>query len=301
MVVDQEVESVAGQVETDVVEPEDGRTEPKRDLLVPGLVLSVLGLSLMLFLGYVFGFTTLRETRAQHELLNVFTSQEAARPLSGKLPANGTPAAVLTIPRVGIHTVVIQGSTASDTARGPGLVTGTARPGTIGNAVIIGRQSTAGAPFGRLKELRAGNVVQLSSGLGKFRYVVTKTGVATPGEKSPASPVDEPQLTLITANAPLSSSDLYYVVARQITAPGADAKPKAKPPISALGTVGDSSRILPALLLGVLYVLCIIGTVVAYRRRRDQVIAIYVLTTPIILAVALWWFANLYLLLPSSF
>jgi sortase A len=202
---------------------------------------------------------------------------------------------------VGLHVVVIQGSTASDTVKGPGLITGTARPGTIGNAVIIGRATTAGAPFGKLKDLKPGAKVLLSSGLGKFYYVITKTAIARPGEKSPASPVNHAQLTLITADSPLSNSNLYYVVARQTTAPGADAKPKVKPPLNALGTVGDTSRLIPAIILGLLYVICIVGTVVAYRRRREQAIAIYVLTTPIILAVALLWFQNLYLLLPSSF
>src|ERR1035438_1761732 len=102
----------------------------------------------------------------------------------------------------------------------------------------------------------------------------------------------------MTEQAPLSSSTTY-VVAKLMTAPGAAAKPKHKPGAADLGFAGDPSALLPSVLLGVLYTLSIVATVLAYRRHRAQVWTVYVLSTPILLALALWWFENLYLLLPA--
>lgn len=272
----------------------------KIDLLVPGLILTVLGLTLVLFFAYVLSFTGFKEQRAQRQMLNIFTTKAGAVPLSGKLPANGTPAAILTIQKIDLHQVVLQGSSPAETANGPGLMTGTARPGTIGNAVIIGRSTTGGKPFGRLKELKVGATMTLASGLGKFHYVVIKTGYARPGQIDPASPVSKPELTLVTASKPLSNNIQYYVVARQTTTPGAAPKPHTKPSTIELGLAGDPHAVVPSILLGLLYVAALIGTVMAYRRARSKALVIYVLTTPIILAIAFWWFQNLYLLLPSS-
>jgi sortase A len=285
----------------EVVEP-DERSMPRRSsLLIVGITISVLGLTLVLFLAYVFSFTNLRQSRSQHQLLDAFTSKSGSVPLSGKLPADGQPAAVLRIPSLALTAVVVQGSTAAETAKGPGLVTGTARPGTIGNAVVVGRSTTAGAPFRDLKRLKLGAGLTMSSGLGKVRYIVVAHGVAHPGGRNPASPVNRAQLTLLTANAPLATSDLYFVVAKQLTPPGADRRPKVKPPLSALGTTGDPSKVLPTFIFGILYFLSLLGTIIWYVRSRRQAWVIYVLTTPIILALALVWFQNLYLLLPSSF
>ena len=276
------------------------RREKRVDLFIPGLILTVLGLSFVLFLAYVLFFTTLHQERSQHQLLNIFTTPAGAVPLSGKLPANDTPAAVITIPSIGVRQLVLQGTTSVETAQGPGILTQAARPGTIGNAVIIGRKMTAGSPFANLDKLRVGQSIYVASGLGKFHYVVVRYGVATPGQVDPASPVNRSQLTLVTANNPLGSSNLYYVVARQLSKPGATARVHRAPTLEELGLAGSSGAMVPSILLGLLYLLLVAGTAIAYRRFRAQTWTIYLLTTPIILAVALWWFENLYLLLPSS-
>jgi len=265
-----------------------------------GLILTVLGLSMLLFFLYVFNFTNLSEARAQRQLLNVFTTSAGAVPLSGKLPPNGAPAAILSIPELKLRQVVVQGTTSTETAKGPGVMTQAARPGTIGNAVIIGRKLTAGAPFGNIDLLRAGDRFTLESGLGKFHYVVENFGVTTPGHLDPVSPINKPQLTLVTADQPLSSSKMYYVVARQLTEPGSAPKPKKKPSTPYLGFAGDPQALLPSILLGALYLISVVATVIAYRRFRKQLWTVYVLSTPIVLAIALLWFENLYRLLPAT-
>lgn len=277
------------------------RSERRLEYIVTaGWVFVVLGLTLILFIAYLVGFTAIKESKAQHNLLNIFTSNASAQTLSGKLPAPGSPAAVLTIPRLGLKAVVIQGSTPADTAQGPGLMTGTARPGTIGNAAVVGRRLTSGAPFAHLDQLRIGDHLSMVTSLGKFSYVVVKKGIALPGNVNPASPVNRAQLTLMTAGSSFSTSQVDYVVARQLTAPGAAPKPHQKPAKDAQGLGGDASAVLPTVLLGLLYVVSIITTIVMYRRRTQMRWTIYVLSTPIVLGIALWWFETMYLLLPSS-
>jgi hypothetical protein len=277
------------------------RTEKvKGSLFIVGAVLSIVGITLVLFLGYLFWFTGIKADRAQHELLNEFTSAQAAIPLSGKLPPIGAPAAILTIPQLGLKEVVVQGAGPAQTAQGLGLVSGTARPGTIGNAVIVGRRLTAGAPFAHLNELRRGDRIEIAAGLGLIHYVVSSAGTVGPGQKSPASPVNKPQVTLMTNGGSFSSNDIYYVVARQITAPGAAGKPNTKPSASQLGLAGDSGALPGVIIFGLLYVGFLAGAVIALKRRRDQFWTIYLLTLPVVLALALCWFQSLYLLLPSS-
>ena len=84
---------------------------------------------------------------------------------------------------------------------------------------------------------------------------------------------------------------------------GAGVAPKAmhRPVPSTLGLAGDPSAVLPSILLGVLYLVVLVGSIWSYRRFRGQLWTVYLLSTPILLAVALWWFENLYLLLPASY
>jgi hypothetical protein len=167
--------------------------------------------------------------------------------------------------------------------------------------VIIGRLSSSGAPFARLSELRRGDSISLITGLGHFRYVVTRTGVATEGQRDPASPLNRAQLTLITEASPLSNSSERYVVADLKGGAGAAPKAKHRPVTSTLGLAGDPSAVVPSILLGLLWVVVLVGTIWSYRRYRRNLWTVYLLSTPILLAVALWWFENLYLLLPASF
>jgi hypothetical protein len=83
-------------------------------LLRIGLVVSTAGLCLLLFLVYVYGFSGLQEHRAQRGLLNQFTAASRVSILSAKVPPEGRPAGVLTIPAIGLSVVVVEGTTATD-------------------------------------------------------------------------------------------------------------------------------------------------------------------------------------------
>ena len=67
-------------------------------------------------------------------------------------------------------------------------------PGTVGNFIVTGHRTAAGAPLGRLPELLAGAHVLVRSGSAVYDYVVT--GTMSVSFRSPAS------LALQTAAVP---------------------------------------------------------------------------------------------------
>lgn len=265
-----------------------------------GLALLTIGLCLLLFFAYLFWFTALQQQREQRQLLNVFTTPAGAVPLSGALPADGQPTAILTINSIGLQQVVVQGTTPTDLTSGPGTLTNAARLGTKGNAVIIGRRYTAGATFGKLNQLVAGDKIVVTTGLGLFHYrVIQPTRVSVPGDLSPASPIKRAQLTLITASS-MTGGGTESVVARLTSAPASAKRVKIPPSAEALGTAGSSAAIPATILWGAILALTFAASFVAYTRARKYVVVVYVLSTPIVLASALMFYSHLYLLLPST-
>jgi LPXTG-site transpeptidase (sortase) family protein len=267
-----------------------------------GLVLFVVGLLLLGFLAYAFVFTGLQEARTQRHLLEEYTSSPAVREalLTKVQGAEGLPVAILDVPSIGLSQVVVRGTSSTDLMSGPGLMPNTAFPGTKGNSVIAGRRTTAGAPFSNLPALRRGSAIVVTTSLGKFDYKVTHVGVATSGAADPISPTASPRLTLVTANPPLISTGFAYVVAKLVTPPATAPIPKKPPSQSQTGLSGDPGAIFPSLLWGALLVAGIYATITGYRRWENQEWVIYIVSTPVILAIALVWFGTIFRLLPAT-
>ncbi len=274
-----------------------GRTRHTR--LTIGLGFLTLGLCLLLFVAYVFTFTGLQEQRKQRQMLNVFTTPAGAVTLSGALPKDGGPAAVLTIPSLHLRQVVVQGTTPADLTGGPGTMTDAARLGTKGNAVILGRHFTGGRPFATLSQLQRGATITVVTSLGKFTYkVTTPLTTVSAGQPDPASPRAEPSLTLITASSITGGRE--FLRAALTTEPAAAKKPTVKPSAAELGVAGQPGQLLPTILWGLALALALIFSFEAYRRWRAQIVVVYVLSTPIVLGVALVFYSHFYLLLPST-
>ena len=154
----------------------------------------------------------------------------------------GQPAALLEIPDIGLHQVVVKGTSATDLMAGPGLMANTAPPGTDGNAVSVGCRSTGGAPFGRLGDLRRGDRITVVTSLGKFTYAVTGVGTVTSGAVDPISPTSEPRLTLVTSNPPLLATGRLFVVSKLVSRAARAPIPRVPPNPSQRALAGDSRR-----------------------------------------------------------
>jgi sortase A len=248
----------------------------------------------------VYFFANLQQSRAQQALLNQFTTPNKAQLLSTHIPPNGSPAGLLTIPKIHLSQIVVEGTTATDLLKGPGLMPGTARPGSLGNSVIAGHRTIAGSPFAHLTALRSGDRIEVVTARGAYHYKVIAVGSVRPGAEDPTSPSRHPRLTLVTSGGPSASTGRTYVVASLLTAPNRVPVPRHPPTASERGLSGDSAAVLPSILWALVLAGGLAATFWAYWRYRGKHWSVYLLSTPILLAVSFLWFENLIRLLPGT-
>ncbi len=216
----------------------DGREEPTRPDADPGrvparasvrpiaraalIVLAVLSIGIVVQLAVL---SPLEYRSAQVSLLNSFRTQVAlgTAPL-GPIGADhhllplGTPIALLTIPSLGVHAVVLEGTTSDVLAKGPGHFRDTVFPGGAGTSVVLGRAAAYGGPFGRIAQLRRGQLIVVTTQVGTSRFRVVRVRPA--GAKVPATRAGTARLTLGTASGPAyAPSGVVWVDADKVGAP----------------------------------------------------------------------------------
>jgi sortase A len=101
----------------------------------------------------------------------------------------------LSIPRISLDAMVVEGATNQQLTEGPGHLTETAFPGDAGNAVITGHRDTF---FRRIFELDQGDEINVQRNGRVFRYQVTGKKIVKPDDVSVLNPTSDAQLTLIT-------------------------------------------------------------------------------------------------------
>lgn len=118
---------------------------------------------------------------------------EIHRPWPG---ADMLPMAYLEQPRLQVGQVVLDGASGRVLAFGPGLVSGSARPGRRGNIVLSGHRDTH---FAWLAELRDGDLLALTAADGIRRhYTVADLRVVHEGDLAQLDPLAGDQLRLLT-------------------------------------------------------------------------------------------------------
>jgi sortase A len=265
-----------------------------------GAVLTALGLLLALFAAFLFLFTPLQASRAQHRLVSELQGHAGLAVLTGHVPPEGKAVAIIDISALHIHQVVVEGTSASDLTAGPGLMPGSALPGTPGNTVIAGRRYLYGAPFSGLGSLKSGDKIQVVSGYGSFQYNVVGTREIVPGQPDPVSPTAANQLTLVTSNASLAPTDRQVVIARLVGQPvNVRVSSIGLPPRSERALSGDPKALLPALLWAIALLVVVAITVRLYRRWH-RTWPTYIMTTPVLLAFAVLLFQYVARLLPAT-
>jgi sortase A len=267
-------------------------------LLRAGLAASTVGLCLILFAGYVYSFSTLQQHRDQHILLDEFTAANRTAIFTAKSVPEGQPAGVLTVPALGLTQVVVEGTSATDLLKGPGLMPGTARPGSLGNSVIAGHRTIAGSPFAHLNRLKRRDRIFVVTSQGRYLYRVLAVGTTRTGQRDPTSPNRHPRLTLVTSNP--SGNGRLYVVAALRTTPNRLPISRHPPTPAQRGLSGDSAAVVPSILWGLLLGGAFAVTFYAYWRFRGRHWSVYLLSTPVLLAITLVWYGNLIRLLPGT-
>jgi len=99
------------------------------------------------------------------------------------------------IPRLQISTVIFEGTDEPVLSEGVGHLTGSALPGLAGNVVLAGHRDSFFRP---LRNIRAGDTVEVTTPEGSRSYLVQTTEIITPDKVSVLEPTKSPTLTLVT-------------------------------------------------------------------------------------------------------
>jgi sortase A len=108
---------------------------------------------------------------------------------------SGPAIAVLEIARVGLTVPLFEGTSEQALDRGVGHIEGTDEPGDEGNVVIAGHRDGF---FRGLKDVTAGDLIELRTHEGNSTYVVQETRIVPPEDVSVLDPTPVPSLTLVT-------------------------------------------------------------------------------------------------------
>jgi sortase A len=205
-----DVASAAPRPATPAIPEEDTRPPLRLGVLVGGwLVITLVGVALVVaFVG------PLVEQREQRALLVQLRSdiEDASNQAFGlpgveaptTAPGRGDAVAILDLESSGVRRVVVEGTDADETRRGPGHVVGTAAPGQPGNSVVVGRASLYGGAFGGIGDLEVGDSIVVSTVQGQSLYVVAHVG--THDIVAEADAPEAPPTTLSVVSVPGESA-----------------------------------------------------------------------------------------------
>lgn len=105
------------------------------------------------------------------------------------------PLTKLSIPRIHLQNIVLEGASSHSLLLGPAHLSDTAMPGTLGNAAIAGHRDTF---FRHIHNLRYGDDIFVRREGRLFHYVVRSRKVVDPTDLSVLRPTKDGKLTLIT-------------------------------------------------------------------------------------------------------
>jgi sortase A len=266
-----------------------------------GFALVGAGGLLVAFLLYLYFFTPLTASRNQQRLAQSLVGQPLAvfRLVNGPPPREGSAVAVLEIPELGVHQIVVQGTSAADLMNGPGLMPGTALPGTVGNAVIAGRRTTFGGPFGAIGSLKKGEQIHVVDGAGTFNYRVTRVFTVAEGKQDVVLPSTHNRLTLVTANSSFYPTGRLVVQASLVGTPYADTGVVVTIPSYELGLSGDAAAGGLAVLWSLITVIVLVAAAFAvWRWRRPWIV--YLFTAPVLMMCGLFACESVARALPAT-
>jgi sortase A len=236
--------------------------------------------------------SNIAENRSQELLYKEFRVAVAGDPNVvppiGPTTPVGDPVALLSIPRIGVSQVVVEGTASGDTLAGPGHLRSTVLPGQAGTSVVFGRATTYGGPFGDLGKLRRGDEITVVMAQGEVDFRVVNVRRAGDPYSQPL-PAGGARLVLATAEgsgplAALSPGSVVYV--------DADAAKGFIPPPGLPAAVPDPEQIMhsdhgafPLLALHLALLLAATLGVVAARQRWSALL-VWIVATPVALALA---------------
>ncbi len=192
------------------------------------LALSALSFALLagaaVVIGYPF-YTNLYQDRLQSQLDRQLASPELRDAYLDRNVAEGDSLTRIRIPRLGVDTIVVEGTSASALRAGAGHYPSTPLPCEIGNVAIAGHRTTYGRPFHDLDLLQPGDQIILETPIGICTYEMNTPHFIVPPTQTDVvdNTPDEATLTLTTCHPKGSARQRLIVTASMTSAKSFDA------------------------------------------------------------------------------
>jgi hypothetical protein len=265
---------------------------PARIAQVALAVLAILAIGLVAQLALI---GRLQYRSAQVSSLNAFRTKLAlgTAPLgpvgsTHHLLPLGTPIAVVSVPAIGLRAVVLEGTTGSVLADGPGHVRTTVFPGGAGDSVLLGRAGLYGGPFGRIAQLRPGQAITVVTQVGTSHFRVVRVRPA--GARIHRTSASTSELTLGTATGGfLTPSGVVWVDAAKVGAPLAATAPPNVSLLAAEAPLAVDVSTLWALVFWLEALAVLLGLAVWTWRRWGHAQTWVIFTAPMLVA---WLFIS---------
>ncbi|HEX4868773.1 MAG TPA: class E sortase [Acidimicrobiales bacterium] len=168
------------------------------------VALSLLSIALLCvaagLVGYPF-YTNVYQDRLQSQLDRQLASPDLRQAYLDRQVGEGDSLTRIKIPRIGVDTVVVEGTTASALRAGAGHYPSSPLPCEEGNVAIAGHRTTYGKPFHDMDKLEAGDRITLETPIGMCTYEVERTWVTDPTDIGVvANTPGQARLTLTTCH-----------------------------------------------------------------------------------------------------
>ena len=131
--------------------------------------------------------------------------------------SGGVPIGRVIIPKIGVDTVLVEGTGRADLREGPGHWPETPLPGMGGNFVVSGHRTTYGGPFFKLDKLKPGDRIDLLLPYAAASYRVTRTVVVLPSQTDVVAQRGKEELSLATCHPIYSARQRLVVQAEMVS------------------------------------------------------------------------------------
>lgn len=194
-------------------------------LRATGIVLASLGIVVLLFVLYELVGTGFVTKHHQNVLREEFREQlddpvlagpvTPDRPQALPAPPDGSAIGRLTIPRIDVDVIAVEGVDLDLLARGPGRYPQSAFFGEEGSVAVAGHRTGWGSPFIDLDRLDRGDEIIVERPEATYKYLVTRSAIVQPDDvwvlKGDPESFSEFRLTLTTCTPKYTSRDRLIV------------------------------------------------------------------------------------------
>jgi sortase A len=126
----------------------------------------------------------------------------------------GDPVGRLRVPRMGLTTVVVAGTSSGSLTKGPGWYPGSYLPGEGELIYVAGHRTTYGAPFAQIESMRPGDLVTMEVPYGTFIYRVTSSVIVPADDLARLTSHGRELLALQACHPRFFASHRYIVYAK---------------------------------------------------------------------------------------